>query len=170
MMTPRLAHQEEAHALWRVRNLAIRHGCRSVYTPEIIAAWTPDAHPCGFNSAIKNNPFYVVDDADYGVAATGFLDLHGGSIEAIFTLPQCNGRGYASAIMKALIDEALQRDFTQLWLAATPNASGFYLRHGFSSVREALYPSALAQADLACVEMTRAIHPDYDKRPSREQQ
>ncbi|MCE0491083.1 GNAT family N-acetyltransferase [Pantoea sp. Mb-10] len=164
-MTPRLAHQEEVHALWRVRNLAIRHGCQSVYPPEIITAWTPDAHPGGFSTVIQNNPFYVVDDAHYGVAATGFLDLNGGSIEAIFTLPECSGKGYASAIMEALISEARQRGFTQLWLAATPNASGFYLRHGFTAVRETRYPSALAQADLACVEMTRVIHHDHDKRP-----
>ncbi len=91
------------------------------------------------------------------MAATGFLDLHNGSVEAIFTLPACNGKGYASAIMQAIIDEARQRGFKQLTLAATPNASSFYQRHGFHVVRDALYPSALAQADLACVEMVREL-------------
>ncbi|NIE98658.1 GNAT family N-acetyltransferase [Pantoea sp. Acro-805] len=152
-MTPRLALPHEAADLWRIRNLAIRDGCQSVYPPEVIAAWTPDALPSGYFEAIKGNPFYVIDDPELGAAATGFLDIKSGSVEAIFTLPACNGKGYASAIMIAIIAEARHRGFRQLTLAATPNASGFYLRHGFSTVREALYPSALAKADLPCVEM-----------------
>lgn len=156
-MKPRLARCDETAVLWKIRNLAIRHGCQSVYSAEIIAAWTPDALPNGYFEAVKHNPFFVVDDPEHGVAATGFLDLHSGSVEAIFTLPTCNGKGYASVIMQAIIDEARQRGFRKLTLAATPNACGFYLRHGFSVVREALYPSALAKADLACVEMVREL-------------
>ena len=156
-MKPRLARPDEAAALWRIRNLAIREGCQSVYPAEVITAWTPDALPPGYFEAIRGNPFFVIDDPEYGAAATGFLDLKTGSVEAIFTLPFCNGKGYASAIMTAIIDEARQRGYRKITLAATPNASGFYLRHGFSTVREALYPSALAKADLPCVEMTLAL-------------
>ncbi|EJL92428.1 GCN5 family acetyltransferase [Pantoea sp. RIT-PI-b] len=156
-MKPRLARCDETAALWRIRNLAIRHGCQGVYPAEVISAWTPDALPAGYFAAVKRNPFFVIDDPEHGVAATGFLDLHNGSVEAIFTLPACNGKGYASAIMQAIIDEARQRGFKQLTLAATPNASSFYQRHGFHVVRDALYPSALAQADLACVEMVREL-------------
>jgi GNAT superfamily N-acetyltransferase len=156
-MTPRLARCDETAALWRIRNLAIRHGCQSVYSADVIAAWTPDVLPRGYFEAVKRNPFFVIDDPQHGVAATGFLDLHSGSVEAIFTLPACSGKGYASAIMRAIINEAQQRGFLQLTLAATPNASSFYQRHGFSVVREALYPSALAKADLACVEMVREL-------------
>ena len=156
-MKPRLARPDEAAALWRIRNLAIREGCQSVYPAEVITAWTPDALPPGYFEAIRGNLFFVIDDPEYGAAATGFLDLKTGSVEGIFTLPSCNGKGYASAIMTAIIDEARQRGYMQITLAATPNASGFYLRHGFSTVREALYPSALAKADLPCVEMTLAL-------------
>lgn len=156
-MAPRLAYAEETPVLWRIRNLAIRQGCQGVYSPEVIAAWTPDELPQGYYDAVTKNPFFVMDDPEYGAAATGFLDLHNHSVEAIFTLPQCNGKGYASAIMQAIITEARQRGFTRLTLAATPNASGFYLRHGFSTLREALYPSALAKADLSCFEMERLL-------------
>lgn len=156
-MKPRLARSDEAATLWRIRNLAIRYGCQSVYPAEVIAAWTPDALPPGYFEAVKGNPFFVIDDPEHGAASTGFLDLKTGSVEAIFTLPACNGKGYASLIMTTIIDEARQRGFKTLTLAATPNASGFYLRHGFSTVREALYPSALAKADLPCVEMMLAL-------------
>jgi GNAT superfamily N-acetyltransferase len=152
-MTPRLARPDEAAALWRIRNLSIRHGCQAVYPADVIAAWTPDALPEGYFEAIRGNPFFVVEDPLHGVAATGFLDLANGSVEAIFTLPSCYGKGYASAIMQAIVQEARQRGFRQLTLAATPNACGFYLRHGFSVVKESLYHSALAGAALPCVEM-----------------
>ena len=60
--------------------------------------------------------------------------------------------------MTHITADARRRNFRRLTLEATPNAAGFYLRHGFVAVREKLLPSTLAKADLHCVEMALQLH------------
>ncbi|WP_147197054.1 GNAT family N-acetyltransferase [Pantoea sp. MBD-2R] len=152
-MRTRRARPEEAEALWRIRNLAIRGGCREAYGDAAVAAWTPDKMPPGFVSAIVQNPFFVTDAPDQAIpVATGFLDLQAHSVEAIFTLPDYMGFGYATAILQAIKQEALARGFTTLTLASTPNAWRFYQHQGFRLVKKAVYHSAMA-GELACMKM-----------------
>ncbi|HKS34645.1 MAG TPA: GNAT family N-acetyltransferase [Enterobacteriaceae bacterium] len=153
-MQVRLARPDEAEKLWDIRNQAIRHGCRDSYGEEAIRNWTPDTMPEGYRRAIAANPFFVIDGPSGQPVATGFLDLTEGSVEAIFTLPECHGQGLAGRIMQAIKQEARERGYAQLTLASTPNAVGFYQRQGFSVTKEGLYPSALAQTSLRCVEMS----------------
>ena len=150
----RLAQPVEAEETWKIRNLALRHGCRAVYDADALAAFTPDVMPAGHRRAIEENPFFVFEEEGNGrLAATGFLDLQQRSVEAVFTLPDCEGRGYASAILTTLKQEALQRGIITLTLSSTPNAAGFYLRHGFIRLRDSEYFSARAHRAYACVEM-----------------
>ena len=60
--------------------------------------------------------------------------------------------------MTHITADARRRNFCRLTLEATPNAAGFYLRHGFVAVREKLLPSKLAKADLRCVEMALRLN------------
>lgn len=145
-----LAH--EAEALWNLRNLAIRHGCSTSYSPEVIRNWTPETMPERYRQEIIDNPFYVIDIQGV-LAASGYLDLRAASVEAIFTLPGFTGRGLASLIIAAIKEEALAQGMSRLTLEATPNAADFYLRHGFESLGESLHPSAMAGAELRCVKM-----------------
>lgn len=152
-MHVRLAVAEEAETLWHIRNQAIRHGCKGVYPPEVISAWTPDAMPAGQRTVIERYPFYVAVAANEQIVASGFLDLDAATVEAVFTLPCWQGKGAATMIIEAIKREAIARGMTRLTLASTPNAWRFYQRQGFSVVRERLYRSSLAGADLPCVEM-----------------
>lgn len=65
--------------------------------------------------------------------------------------------GYTPRMQELLLDaiksEARERGFDQLTLSSTPNAYSFYKKHGFMLVRESMHPSALAQAELSCMEM-----------------
>lgn len=151
-MQLRKAQAHEAEALWNLRNLAIRHGCVSSYSPEIIRNWTPEAMPEHYRKMIIDNPFYVID-AQGVLVASGYLDLNAASVEAIFTLPGYTGKGLASQIIAAIKDEAIARGITRLTLEATPNAADFYLRHGFEWLGESMHPSAMARAELRCVNM-----------------
>lgn len=144
---------EEAPVLWDIRNQAIRHGCRESYTAEIIHAWTPDSMPEGYRHAVRDNPFFVVEDGQSAPVASGYLDIDKGSVEAIFTLPAWCGKGCAGMIMTTIIAEAKQRGFRQITLNATPNAAGFYRRFGFTSLGEKLWRSSMANADLRCESM-----------------
>ncbi|MEZ3498665.1 GNAT family N-acetyltransferase [Pantoea sp. KPR_PJ] len=152
-MRIRLALPEEAETCWTIRNQAIRHGCRHSYDAAIIAAWTPEQMPASYRCAIAEHPFFVAECPDNRLAATGFLDLSTASVEAVFTLPHYSGQGLGSLIMDAIKREARERGFDQLTLSSTPNARSFYEKQGFTLVRESRYSSALAQAELRCLEM-----------------
>ena len=157
-MKVRLAVPDEAPALWNIRNQAIRNGCRESYAAAVLEAWTPDTMPEGYRHAVRDNPFFVVEEESGRPVATGFLDLRAASVEAIFTLPAWGGKGCAGMILTTIIAEARRRNLQCLTLEATPNAAGFYLRHGFVAVREKLLPSKLAKADLRCVEMVLRLN------------
>jgi len=153
-MKIRLAVPVEAEECWNIRNQAIRYGCKNSYDDAVIAAWTPEKMPESYRNVIVANPFFVVDVTDGRLGATGFLDLSSGSVEAVFTLPQYTGKGLGSQIIEAIKSEARERGFEQLTLSSTPNAQPFYEKHGFKFLRESMYSSALAQAELRCMEMS----------------
>lgn len=153
-MKVRLAMPKEAEECWNIRNQSIRHGCQSSYSAAVIAAWTPEAMPENYRVVITNNPFFVIDGQNSRPVATGYLDLSAGSVEAIFTSPDYIGKGFAGLILEMIKDEARKRGFKQLTLSSTPNAQSFYEKHGFILLRENLYPSSLAQADLRCMDMS----------------
>ncbi|MEG1209774.1 MAG: GNAT family N-acetyltransferase [Leclercia sp.] len=153
-MKTRLAVPHEAEECWNVRNLSIRHGCKTSYSASVLKAWTPAAMPEHFREVIADNPFFVVEMPDARIVATGFLDLAAASVEAIFTLPDYSGKGMASLILEKIKDEARRRGMKQLTLSSTPNAQTFYEKHGFVFIREDSSPSRLAQADLRCMAMS----------------
>ena len=106
-MQIRLAVPEEAEECWNIRNLSIRQGCKLSYNARVLEAWTPEAMPEHYREVITVNPFFVVEMPDAGLVATGYLDLTGGSVEAIFTLPDYMGKGFASLIIEKIKDEAM---------------------------------------------------------------
>lgn len=116
---------------------------------------------CSLMSGVKRGYWHsslleaiLAQQGEGRLGATGFLDLSSGSVEAVFTLPQYTGKGVGSQIIEAIKSEARERGFEQLTLSSTPNAQPFYEKHGFKLLRESMYSSALAQAELRCREMS----------------
>ena len=72
-------------------------------------AWTPEAMPEHYREVITENPFFVVELPDTGLVATGYMDLTEGSVEAIFTLPDYFGKGFAGLIIETIKEEAMTR-------------------------------------------------------------
>ncbi|HET7204323.1 MAG TPA: GNAT family N-acetyltransferase [Steroidobacteraceae bacterium] len=74
----------------------------------------------------------------YVISATAKRDLVGtgrleptGKIGRVAVLPQYRGAGAGLAIMRRLVDLALERGFTEVYLNAQTSARGFYERLGF---------------------------------------
>lgn len=85
--------------------------------------------------------------------ACGYLNLVTGHVEAIFTLPEYQGKGLASSIINAIKQQSRNLGMTQLTLSSTPNAVGFYQKQGFTIVSKGKYFSKSVQSDLDCFEM-----------------
>lgn len=153
-MKIRIADKEDALGLWQLRNRALRHGCIEVYDPPTLSAFTPEKMPEGMNKVVAENKVFIIDALEGEVpCACGYLDLISGNVEAIFTLPEYQGRGLAASIIDAIKQQARELGMTQLTLSSTPNAVGFYLKQGFSIVSQGKYFSKSVQSDLDCFEM-----------------
>lgn len=72
-MKVRLAVPDEAPALWNIRNQAIRNGCRESYAAAVLKAWTPDTMPEGYRHAVRDNPFFVVEEESGRPVRPAFL-------------------------------------------------------------------------------------------------
>lgn len=152
-MIIRHARREEAEILWDIRNQALRNGCKNIYPDHILLAWTPDEMPPSYRDVIENNPFFVSEAENGQPVATGYLSLADDSVEAVFTLPEYSGKGYARQIIEAIKQQAQLRGVKVLRLSATPNARLFYEKLGFELIKEDEYYSRLAGSSLACFEM-----------------
>lgn len=149
----RKARGDEAEVCWRIRNLAIVEQCQACYPLSAITAWTPEIMPKHYRLAILENPFYVAENSQGQLLATGYLDGATQRVEAMFTLPAAMRKGLAARIMTRIKQEALARGLSAIALSSTPNAQGFYLKQGFQWVRNDTHYSPAADYAFDCVEM-----------------
>ncbi|WP_099822311.1 GNAT family N-acetyltransferase [Tatumella sp. OPLPL6] len=149
----RRARGDEAELCWRIRNLAIIAQCQACYPLSAIRAWTPEKMPDGYRQAILHNPFYVAENMQHQLLASGYLDIETQRVEAMFTLPEAMRQGIAARIMTCIKQEALARGINTLALSSTPNAQGFYLKQGFRHVRNDTHYSPAADYTFDCIEM-----------------
>ncbi len=153
-MEIRIANKEDASGLWQLRNRALRHGCVEVYDAATLSAFTPEKMPDGMNKVVADNQVFIIDCPDGNIpCACGYLDMSTGYVEAIFTLPEYQGKGLAASIINAIKQQARGQGIRQLALSSTPNAVGFYLKQGFTIESKGKYFSKSVQSDLDCFEM-----------------
>ena len=149
----RRARGDEAELCWRIRNLAIVAQCQACYPLSAITAWTPETMPSNYRQAILHNSFYVAENEQGQLFATGYLDVEKQRVEAMFTLPEAMRQGIATRIMTCIKQEALARGINAIALSSTPNAQGFYLKQGFQCVRSDTHYSPAADYTFDCIEM-----------------
>ena len=149
----RRASVADAEVCWVIRNSALREQCVTCYPLAAIEAWTPQAMPEGYPRAIIEHCFYVIENVQGELLATGYLDSQTQRLEAIFTRPSAMGQGCAARIVKKLKEEALQQGLAIISLSSTLNAQPFYLKQGFIPLRHDRHFSATARCYLDCVEM-----------------
>ncbi|QGX91291.1 GNAT family N-acetyltransferase [Tatumella sp. TA1] len=149
----RRASVADAPVCWHIRNSAIREQCAACYPLAAVEAWTPQVMPESYPQAIIEHCFYVIEDVQGELLATGYLDRQTQRLEAIFTRPSAMGQGCASHIVEKLKEEALQQGLSAISLSSTLNAQPFYLKQGFIPLRHDCHFSVTAGCYLDCVEM-----------------
>ncbi|OGT73785.1 MAG: histone acetyltransferase [Gammaproteobacteria bacterium RIFCSPLOWO2_02_FULL_57_10] len=102
----------------------------SIYTPEQKEAWAPTppdyAHWAG--RLDTKRPFMAI----IGDRVAGFMELDSdGHIDCTYTHPDFQARGVASALYAHLLEEALRRNMTRLYVEASFVARPFFERRGF---------------------------------------
>src|SRR5262245_31551334 len=95
----RLAAPADATALWSIRTDAIRVGCRDLYSPGQIAAWTSVPMPGGFISAIRESVFLVAEEED-AILGFAFMTLGTATIDGIFVSPSNHRMGVGALLLR----------------------------------------------------------------------
>lgn len=154
MIRIRKAGEEDAHAVWDIRNLAIKRQCIGHYPAEVLAIWTSGEMPVNFAEEVARS-FFVVTRADH-VVGTGTVNLESGKIDGIFVHPDHMGTGVGKKMMSHLESLARCHGVVQLHLESTLNAAPFYRACGFCGDEIAVYISPRG-ITLACIPMAKTL-------------
>lgn len=139
MTIQRQAIVADIPALWELRTRAIRAGCASHYSQDIIDTWCAATPPDKMATLLAAGGGLVMEE---GGQALGFaiLNLETGELDAAFVEPAQQGRGIARQLLAALDAMAIEHGFRRLFLSASLNAAPFYERAGYTEVRREIYP------------------------------
>ena len=158
MLKIRRAERRDAEAAFAIRLQAIRHQCGTRYTADQVMAWTDVPLTDRYRDSVEKK-YHLVCVNEVPVA-TGFIDIPGGELGAIFVLPEFMGQGIGKKLLVHLEQLARESGLAQVHLEATLNAAAFYRRCGFTGSTEAIHrsPSGL---QLACIPMSKPCSGPY---------
>jgi putative acetyltransferase len=128
---------ERAAEIADLYHAAVHAIADAVYTPEQKEAWAPTPPDYGRWAKRLNSkrPFLALIDK----RIAGFIELEDdGHIDCLYTHPNYQGRGVASALYDYLLDEASNRRISRLFVEASHVAKPFFAKRGFAVVRENL--------------------------------
>jgi putative acetyltransferase len=130
------------------------------YTPEQIAAWSPDVWPDSFwRERFQRCTVFV---AEIGSKIVGFSEYHAdGHIDAFYVHFEHGGEGVGSHLMKRIEEEAARTGVGKLYLEASITGRPFFANKGFQVVGEevkkyrgAAFRQALMEKQLVQPNMT----------------
>ncbi len=104
-----------------------------------------------WDDADENSSHVLVFSEKRDVVGTVRIEANG-KIARLAVLAEYRGQGVGSAMLTRLVEEARQRDFSQVYLHAQTHALNFYKKFGFVSDEEIFseggIPHVLARLDL----------------------
>jgi GNAT superfamily N-acetyltransferase len=154
MISIRKADENDAQAVWDIRNAAINSRCTGYYPPELLEIWTAGEMTEQFVKAVVDK-FYVATLDDH-VVGTGMIDLETGEVGAMFVHPSRMGTGLGRRIVTYLEKLALEAGLAHLSLESTLNAAPFYRACGFVGETAGKYESPRG-ISLDCIPMKKAL-------------
>ena len=152
----RKATEDDAHAIWTIRDAAIQAQCRGAYTSQVLDAWTGGELTEPFLAWVKSS-FYVAVDGK-SVAGSGAINLETGQIDAVFVTPALMGKGVGRMMMAFLENLEGEAGLKATHLDSTLNAAPFYRKCGYQGDEACLYQSPRGFG-LDCVPMRKALTP-----------
>ncbi|MGE5361621.1 MAG: GNAT family N-acetyltransferase [Bacteroidales bacterium] len=157
VLTLRPARESDIPAIWRVHTRAVGETCRQRYDGAVIDAWVERLKPESYGAVLRRATVLVAE-AGGQVVAFAQVDFGEAEVQAVYVLPEMEGRGLGSLLLSAVERAAADRGLTHLTLKATLNAEAFYVRHGWHPVRHDIH-KITEQISLMAVAMEKTIAP-----------
>ena len=105
-----------------------------------------EALPCGIEVENKEDDFILEKDGVFASTAAVLFQEYPpsiswrgadrGYITSVYTAPEFRGKGYASMLLKKIIEEARARKLGNLWLLASRDGLNVYKKIGFDDKRD----------------------------------
>lgn len=104
-----------------------------------------------FKERLNRDFFAALAETDGRIAAIAFLIIHykpanyrchtgiAGEIVSVFTYTEYRFKGYATAVLKRLIDKAREENLSYIELSASPSGRPVYEKLGFTGKPESSY-------------------------------
>ena len=157
----RKARVEDALAVWKIRNAAIRDQCIGHYSDDVLAIWTEGPLTDCFVRMVNDKSYVAI--MNNRVVGAGSLDCTTGHLDAVFVSPDMTGQGIGRQIITFLETIAKQSGLTKLTLDSTLNAAPFYRKCGFDGEAVGTYQSPRG-ISLDCIPMTKGLPAQHRDR------
>ena len=124
----RLATLDDASRLYHIR----RQSILELAPPSMAAAeaeiWAAKLTRAGMERKLRELEIWV---AEPGGTVAGWGAIRDNLLEGLYTAPEFAGRGIGAGLLDGLERLMRERGFPSVYLEASPNARGFYLRRGY---------------------------------------
>jgi putative acetyltransferase len=124
----RLATLDDASRLYHIR----RQSILQLASPSMSAAeaevWAAKLTRAGMDRKLRELEIWV---AELGGTVAGWGAIRDNLLEGLYTAPEFAGQGIGTGLLDRLERLMRERRFPSVYLEASPNARGFYLRRGY---------------------------------------
>nr|WP_319419228.1 GNAT family N-acetyltransferase [Pleurocapsa sp. FMAR1] len=135
MMKIRLFQSEDTEQIAQLFYDTVRHINIQDYSKEQVEAWSPD-NICFRNwLEICSSRFTYVAEQDNKIIGFGELEASG-HIDRFYSHHKYQRQGVGNKIYKAIENKALELNLTRLFTEASITAQPFFIKQGFSVVKE----------------------------------
>ena len=132
----RRAQSKDAEGISRVVLSALRETNAKDYPEAVIARVGQSFSPIAISDLLKQRLVFVAINDGFIV---GTASLDGRIVRTVFIEPQFQGRGIGRALMNQVERAAADKGVAVLQVPSSVTAEPFYVKLGFSPVRDSLY-------------------------------
>lgn len=138
-MTPREVRlkdfiKSDAKILRKLFYLSVHNTCQGDYTKEQLNAWAPELFD--YNVWLNRLTSAETTVATIEQTTAGFILTENCHIDCLFTHPNYQHMGVASALLKYAEDSTLKNNINHISTDASITAKPFFMKHGFKEVEE----------------------------------
>lgn len=159
-MTIRIATGDDAENVLKVRREAVLVSGREYYSEEILQAWAPVVNGDNIKEQEKHlsdkDRVVLLAEIEGEIAGLVTLGISEALIKQCYVLPEYQGKGVASSLMKEIEKVAKSRGITALRLSSSLIALDFYEKIGYA--RQSEYDYTLpGELKMRCFIMEKQI-------------
>lgn len=133
-MIIRSATATDLHAILQLFEETVRAINMRDYTPEQIDAWASAKNEDAWSKKLMQQFFFVAESSN-GLLGFSSID-RSGYLDFLYVHKDHQGVGIATALLKAIEDQASQLNLSRIWASVSTTAQPFFIKKGYQPFEE----------------------------------